>query len=264
MLKRFLPLLTLFTWHCSHAQNFAIKELRATGLDTSNLYNQYEFTYPYIILSNKAVQDSINLALQEAYLNTDSISGLDSNSVKLCLNHTASDGFTFISYEVVFTSPRLLGLDVFAEAIGAYPVGWTSHYLFDLTTGHQYLLGELLNNTNKDQFAAKVIAAMKDSMNNYTIEIIKEVAAGQRDSSELDDVKYFLDECMDGTDSNSVLNTVGFYFQNDILYINHLCIFPHIVKALEPTFELSYPALQLKEFLLPKIYQELISQKANK
>jgi len=255
--------LLLFAHSC-FSQQVLVKSLTVTGLDTTNFYNDYNFLYPFITHSNEAVQDSINFTLQSDYLITDSNAGLDSNSIKIQLNHAAGDGFTFMNYGIVFTARRLLGLDIFAEASGAYPYGWTNHYLFDLKTGHRYLLGELLNNTNKQQFVSAVITTMKDSMNNYTIEIMNEITAGQRDSSDLDDLRYFLDECMLSPDSSQVLDNNNYYLVNDTLHIDHFCTFPHVAKALEPYFTIPYTADKIRMYLLPEIYEELISQKVKK
>ncbi|HLP49789.1 MAG TPA: hypothetical protein VK154_02835 [Chitinophagales bacterium] len=245
------------------SQQVKVIALKVNGVDSSRGFTwQYEFYYPYIVCSNNAVQDSLNEALL-SNISPDSIGGLDTNSIKHYLTLAGKENYTGILYNEIFASPKLLGIDIWASATAAYPHSWLTHYVFNTITGHRYELREIIVSNKQNEFAAQLMVDMNDSMNNHVIEIIKEVKTGYRDSSELDDLNYFMDECLQGLDTDRILDC-DFYFQNGTLVLESICSFPHVAKALQPFFQIPYPAKSIREFLVPEIYEQLISEKGKK
>ncbi len=247
---------------CS-GQQVLVVTLQVKGIDTVDRYHQYDFNYPYFILSNRQAQDSLNLTVLESNVFPDSAVRLDSNSIKHYLFLAGGADFTYLSYNEVFASQKILGIDVSAEATAAYPHGWLTHYVFNTNTGHRYGLREVISSNKQNEFARRLLADMKDSLNNHVVETMNEVRTGYRDSSELEDLHYFMDECLQEIDTESIMGC-EFYFENRTLLIESCCSFPHVVKALEPIFQIPYPAISIKEFLVPEIYQQLISDSGKK
>ncbi len=190
----------------------------------------------------------------------DSFFGIDSNSIKKCLNEALGDGLTDYSFNWN-TYKNLLAVDISIDAYAAYPTSNTFHFTFDTKTGHRLSLKDLARKDKIGEWRDKLMHDLRNEYNAHIIELENRFIAGELDSIEVNfgysEIKEYIDELT----VNSWLGGYTFYVEANTIIIPSFCEFPRVFRALEPYFKLTYKIEEIKTLLRPEFYRALKSKK---
>lgn len=248
---------------CSRAQHVAIQDIHIQYTGRDSLWFA-DFNYPFIVSDNKQTQDSINYTIANTNLAIDSLTTIDSNSLRKILESEDNSGIVTMEYKTTLITNKLLGIDIGNEYYGMYTFNNLWHLLFDTETGKQLRLLDIVNENRKEDFSATLNAAMKDSLNNHIINLYKDVVELQIDSDEIGFIIPDITDCMTRLSEEPVINTTEFYFEQNNLVIENNCGLPNAEMVYQPYFKLIYNINKIKEFIKSEIYEQLMAQKANK
>lgn len=143
---RKLLLLSLTLPVISYAQ-VTVKEIK----ETHPVDKDQVFIFPLIKTKSSSISTRINNTLCSDFLD------VDRNKIKKSIfekNGWANEENVYgrlsdISYEILQNSNRIFSISISAEGCGAYCEDFTRYYNFDLKTGKQFSLGDLLTTDGK-------------------------------------------------------------------------------------------------------------------
>lgn len=251
---------------CCVSQKTNVVELYVLREDTGSVWSSHELRFPYVITMNKAAQLKINQAILEQIFDSQGIDFSDTNSIKQAIDTQAAEYISEVSFEVMLSSNNWLQLSVTHSGVAAYSFDYTNFFFFNTQTGQRYMLIDLIKPDKQMLFSDMIFADQKDSLNSYLLNIKKELLdmGAEDDSSTIKEISDLVKQCYDYMDGKSESEHYDFHLANDTLLIETSCGFPRYARVFQPYYRIPYAADYIKDYLLPEIYQQLVSQKANK
>lgn len=227
-------------------QNIYLTEKISNGVDTV-------ITYPVIILKNKVAANKINETIKRRLFWDE---GDNLKSTTFLLSRDKSERDLSVSYEIEFNRNGFLSIELFEEAVAAYPTSWTEYFNFDLNTGKELALGQLILPEKYEEFKQEVFRRKKDSLLLYLKETKQRLESGDisQDIYEEDTAMISQNGCLDSV-SLSFL-----HISDSFIQVHDDCFFPHAMIAEEPYYELIFDFIFLKEFIKPEIFKKLTSK----
>ncbi len=243
-MKYILTIISLI-WLPSYGQNLTFKEIKLAP--NSRYYETKEKTiiYPIIVTNNKKVDNLINSQIK------DEVFGIEYG--KQSINNTLTGyineyGLINLSYDITYKRNGLLSLNIFSEGCGAYCSSTTAYFNFDLKTGKEITLADLLMENKFDSFYRIVLDQKVKELNKYkTEELVNLITSNDIDSSTHNWVIEQIDSnCM------AIVQLDNFYLSDSGLEVKDICEFPHAIRALQPDYKLSYSYTFLSSFFRPR------------
>lgn len=199
---------------------------------------------PIVITKKSAIDKMINDKIKnEAFSLED---GQDFTSgIKAQIN----DGLTDVSYEVTFNKNYILSLSIYLEGSGGNHITfYTAYFNFDLRTGKEIVLSDLIKKEKIDSFKAKVFQDRNDSISEYKQEEFKLIKDKIIDSSDYQWIVGMLD------DENERDEGFGEIFSLSAQGIEIIepIEFPSAMRSQEPAFQLKYSFNSIKSIINSK------------
>lgn len=220
--------------------------------------NGSRFVVPQVRLPQPTVAARINLALTDAALGEDLEYLPEPFTAQAGIKQAQAEydakqqsGFVGAHYEVLYNDQYLLSVAFTADYMGAYPSSSTRHATFDLRTGQQLEVRDMVADT------AALRQRWQESINrrvaNHLSTLPKEYPEVDADMlGELQRRLYWNDttrtvqlEAGDPRLYDFALTPFGI-----VLYYDFG--FPHVIEALQPDTEYLFPYAELKAWLKPK------------
>ncbi|HLP21510.1 MAG TPA: hypothetical protein VK174_14455 [Chitinophagales bacterium] len=248
------------------SQQVKVVELYVLGAETESVWSGHELKFPFIITSDKAVQANINKTILEQIFDSGAINVSDTNSIKQAIDTQATEYISEITFEVTLNSGNWLQINITQTGVAAYSFENTHYFLFNTQTGNRYMLIDLVKTDKQNLFAKKVLADQKDSLNNYLLNIKNELLAigAEDDSSTINEIADLISQCYEYMDEKNETGHYDFHLAKDRILIETSCGFPRYARVFQPYYRITYHADYIKDYLLPELYQQLISEKGKK
>lgn len=228
---------------CCLAQKALLREIKLKP--DSNYFNIKDSTivFPIVVTKNSEVDKRINSRiLEEMFQPEDS-----SQSLKQVLAEHIENGLINLDYKISFNSGGLLSFSIDAEGCGAHCSSWTTWFNFDLATGKEITIYDLLTGSGIDSFKNIVSKDKKAALSKYLAD--QRIALSNKDG---DSTTY---EWAISQVEESCINRISienFSLSGGVLEIFDNCEFPYAIRSQEPTIELKYSYRKVTDFLNPK------------
>lgn len=244
-------------------QGVNVQGLYVLAQDSESVWSTHELNFPFVTLADKPIQNKINQLLLEEVFDAGGIDVTDTNNIKLAIDTQAIGAISGLTFEVLLNSGSLLQIDISEFGVGPFAYGWTHKLLINTQTAHRYALIDLIKPEKQNQFTAKVLIGQKDSLNAYLIDIEAELK-NYEDSAEIENITDLVRGCYNDMDRTRMIELYEYSINNDTVFIDCSCRFPRYVLIYQPSYHVAYTADSIKDFLLPEIYQQLISNRGKK
>lgn len=216
------------------------------------------FVVPQVQLPQAAVASRINLALTDAALGEDleylpqpftAEAGIRQAQAEYVAKEES--GFVGAHYEVLYNDQYLLSVALTADYMGAYPSSSTRHATFDLRTGKQLEVRDLLADTAalrlrwQESINRRVAAHLSTLPTEYP-EVDADLLADLKRRLYWNDTTRMVQlEAGDPRFYDFALTPFGI-----VLYYDFG--FPHVIEALQPDTDYLFPYAELTAWLKPK------------
>lgn len=185
MRNLFILLVLLFPL-LSHSQ-VTVKEIKETHPDDK----EQIYIFPLIKTKTGSISTRINNTLCSDFLD------VDRNKIKKSIfenvwpNDENSMGrLSDFAYEVLHNSKRIFSISISAEGCGAYCEAFTRYYNFDLQTGKEFKLEDLLTPTGK-KLLLEAMNKQKRELLQQKIRSAKEILLKKGSPVSKDDKEYY-------------------------------------------------------------------------
>lgn len=169
------------------AGQVTVKEIK----ETHPVEETGEYIFPFIKAKSSAVSNLINNILCSDFLD------VDRAKIKKSIFENVWPGeenpvgrLHDISYEVLQNSNRIFSISISAEGCGAYCEGFTRYYNFDLQTGKQFLLEDLLTADGKKLLLESINKQKKETL-EHKVRSAKETLRKKGSSLSEEDKEYY-------------------------------------------------------------------------
>jgi hypothetical protein len=170
----------------SHSQ-VIVKEIKETHPDDKDRV----YIFPLIKTKNSSISTHVNNTLCSDFLDVDQNKIRKSIFENVWPNEENSNGrLSDISYEVLQNSKRILSISISAEGCGAYCEPFTRYYNFDLQTGKQFKLEDLLTPAGK-KLLLEAMNKQKKELLQQKIRSAKESLSKKGSPVDKDDKEYY-------------------------------------------------------------------------
>lgn len=243
-MRIYLVILILFSFS-AFGQKARFKEIRlfANPKYFSPKEKYASIIYPLIETNDKSADKRINDRIKLEALSLE-----ENANVKSELKNQIAEGLTDISYEVTFNRDNILSLNIsFENCGGAHISYFTNYFNFNLRTGAQIVLSDLIKQDIVDSFRHKVFLDRKDSINHYKVDLQRQIKQATIDTSVYQWITEMLDE------ENIMQENFGetFSLSHHGIEIIEPVEFPSAIRSQEPDFHLIYSVVRIKEFMNP-------------
>ncbi len=150
-----------------------------------------EYVFPLIKAKSSTISDRINNTLCSDFLD------VDRRKIKKSIFENIWPGgennyglLSDISFEVLQNSNRIFGISISAEGCGAYCEEFTRYYNFDLQTGKQFFLEDLLTADGKKLLLESINKQKKETL-EHKIRLAKETLRRKGSSLSEEDKEYY-------------------------------------------------------------------------
>lgn len=232
----------LFPFYC-FSQIACFKETRLKV--KKEYYNSPDTTiiFPTVITKNSIADSRINNSIRKAV-----IEEYDDKKSLLRNIRDFIDNMILLhlSYDVTLNK-KILSLSIFKESCGAYCYSTRTYFNFDIATGKEVTISDIILENKLDSFTALVKADKTSFLEEYKKEQneeFKDVADSSTHNWIVDKVDH---------DCQSNISTEQFSLSPNTLEIFDPCEFPHAIRSFSPFYELKYPYKQISRFLKPGI-----------
>ena len=235
----------------SYSQKVKFKEIKLRP--DSRIFNTKDTTiiYPVVVAQNTAISKKINDEVRDAVIGDyDGKLSLPAN-----LKIQTKGGLINLSYEVIYNKSDLLSLGIFMEGCGAYCSTYYEYLNFDLKTGRRLNISDIILADSLESFNRLVAMDKTRNLNQYKKSQIEAFKNKEIDSTEY----YWIIEQVDSNCINT-LDVSKFALTNSYIEIFDDCYFPHVIRALQPTYNLNYPLKNVEAFLNPRIRKQLLKK----
>lgn len=164
-----------------------VKEIK----ETHPVRKTEEYIFPIVKAKNNTVTNRINNTLCSDFLD------VDRSKIKKSIFENIWPGgennyglLSEISYEVLHNSKRIFSISISAEGCGAYCEPFTRYYNFDLQTGKQFKLEELLTATGK-KLLIDAMNKQKKELLQQKISSAKEILRKKGSAVDEEDKAYY-------------------------------------------------------------------------
>ena len=233
---------TVLSFICltSYGQTVKFQEIKLKP--NAKYYNTSEktITYPLVVTANKIIDSLINSQIKADLFETDA----ENQSVgEILAEHINEYGLINLSYEVTYNSYGVLSFSVFREGCGAHCSSQETYFNFDVKTGKEITINDLILDNKLDSFRNVVFADKVKALNKYKIE--------EKNIADMDSVT--IDWALQQVDESCInnINIDDFSLSGLNLEIKDICEFPHAIRSQEPSYELKYTFSSLSGFLKP-------------
>ena len=232
------------TW--ANAQDFTIKEIRLKPTQKFDKSTKATIVFPLVETRNKQVAKAINDRIKKDILEED-----DRVSTRKALDGYINQGLVNLSYEVTFKRMDILSMTVYLEACGAYCSSSYTYFNFDLKTGRSLTIADLIPDNKIDSFQKMVFADKMKYLEQYKKQMNENLV-----KREIDSTAYNWISEQVGNNCSMNLPIQNFSLSDSGVTISDPCEFPHVIKALEPTYQLKYAYKSISDFLVPAFSRE--------
>lgn len=210
-----------------------------------NYYNTKDSSiiFPIVVTKNAEVDNLINSRIMYEMLQPED----SSQNLRQLLAEHIENGLIDLSYGVTFNTNGLLSFSIRAEGCGAHCSSWTTWFNFDLNTGKEITIRELMKESGIDRFKSMVGKDKKAALIRYLAEQKKALSNKDQDSVTYEwSISQVEENCL-----NSI-SIENFSLSEDALEIFDNCEFPYAIRSQEPTIELKYSFRKISDLLNPK------------
>ena len=246
-----MKILVLFIFSfCSnaYAQNITFKEIKLKPNAKFYDVNETTIIYPVVVTDNKLIDKLINNKIREEILEEN-----EKANIRTALNERINDGLINMSYEVTFKKNSILSMNIYAEGCGAYCSSWYTYFNFDLKTGKEIPISDLISGNKLDSFQKIVFTDKQKFLNQYKEEEHESFIKNEIDS----DTYHWAIEQVDSNCFKDV-QIENFSLSNLSMAIIDPCEFPHVIRSQQPVYELKYSYKFLLPFLKPKFQEQFL------
>jgi hypothetical protein len=240
-MKFFLSVL-LLTGLAAAAQKASFREIRLRPLPRFENTSDSTIVYPIVVMKNPAVGKRINARIREEIIGELPTKA----SLRKDLAGMVRNGLTDLSYEATFNRSGILSITISQEEGNGPPVSRYFYLNFDLRTGKDLTVSDLIEDNKLDSFRTMVSSDKTDSIKRHLNREKDDLAR-----KEIDSVTYHwvVDEvtanCMD---SASIVN---FSLTKDHIEIMDPCELPWAIRSQEPEYGLLYTYTRLRGWMKP-------------
>jgi hypothetical protein len=213
-----------------------------------------EYKYPIIKSENKYLEQSINHQIREKIFESleirySDLSIVDTFNVLSALKDYYlmhfNGGIMFLEYELFRNDNKILSFSITCTSVTAHPIYYRNYFCFDLKTGNQLSIKQMISPFKMEQFVFELSNAKKERYEN-SIKSIKEESHNVN-MKEIE-VDYYLEMGKEDLDRFRITeNQIQFDFEYG---------FPFAIKALEPDGIFSYNIEEMKDILNPYILSD--------
>ena len=232
----------LFLSANANAQNAVIKELRFKP--NTKFYNTTANTivYPVVITKNATINKLINDKIRKEVLGSENA---DLNISKQIANEI-NDGLTDLTYEIRFRKNGILSLNTSRQECVGNCNNSNTRLNFDLTTGMQIFITDLLSENKIDSFRNIVFRQKIKLLEKYKQEEKQNITNKQIDD---ETYKWILSEVDSGC--IKTVSITDFSLSAGYIEIIDPCEFPHAIRSQEPDYKLKYSYKNVFDFMKP-------------
>jgi len=210
------------------------------------------FAYPIITLADKAKADRINTYLINSALGDDF--KLSTLKAQLTAQSKQTQGLSSLSYKVLVNMPEVLSISISSCYVGAHENCGDGQYNFDLTTGYNFTLDQVINPSKWNNIIQLVCNDAKTRLVDAKAKAKKELGNSWYEKDMLDltyegqwkDEYNKLQYCGIEVGKNFKLTKDGMSF-----YFSQMGFLPMSIRELMPNEEYFYPWEKLKPSLMP-------------
>ena len=244
-----LPFLTSFAF----AQKATFKEIKLKAKpEFFNPKEQYAtIFYPIISTTNPNVNKLINNEVKAQILHADK----ENHSILKNLSTYKNEGLTDLAYKVTFNKNFILSFSIYTqESGGNHLVDNTTYFNFDLKTGKQLILSDLLKESKIDSFQKKGSADKIDSLNKHEKEELNLLEQKEIDTA----IYQWVIEEINGTCLKE-LSLKEFLISKTYIEIIDQCHLPRAIRSQEPTYHLKYSFRTIQGILNQEYRKRLLN-----
>jgi len=144
------------------AQSAAFKKISITEKLSDRV--DTPIIYPLVALKNTLTADKINETIKKRIFWDENDKAKTATAL---LRRDRKERHLYISYGILFNQNGILSFDIILEASGAYSTSWYEYFNFDLNTGKELDLKDLIQSEKYESFKAEVFERKKDSVQKY-------------------------------------------------------------------------------------------------
>ena len=250
IMKTFLILFVLVPALCLSQERPMFSSVRLKPLKEKYNVDSITIIYPIIKLHNKLAYEKINKIIRETllpeYNDEDSSIAIDS-LVKL----SAADGLTSMSYKSSFNKNGILSLQIFIDAVAAYPTSWQEELNFDINTGDLITMKNIIKPEKYKLFRQLVYQDKINAIKKYQIELKNYFSKKEFDKETYEWASEEVKHCMDSVSFEKFILT------GSALQIFDGCDFPHMIQAIGPAYDLRYKLSSIRSYVRDEIFRKL-------
>lgn len=224
----------------AHSQQVRFREIKRKSGDA--------VTYPIIITNSKNISTAINDNIKKEFFMPDD----EKASAEKLLDNSIAENLTNLSYETTYKNKDILSLHLFAEGCGAYCSSWYTYFNFDLKTGKNITIENLIREDRLDSFKSIVLRDKRNRLEEY----IKEEKS-HLDNKDIDSSIYTW--AMEVVQNYCIteVRIADFSLSDRYLEIIDPCELPHAIQSQTPVYKLKYSFEFLRPFLTKKFLVKL-------
>ncbi|HET9136979.1 MAG TPA: hypothetical protein VFO76_10100 [Candidatus Kapabacteria bacterium] len=199
----------------------------------SEFYNTKETTirYPIFHFADKKIEKKINKTIRVEFLEELAMADeapskySDKGLLKLCI----VSGLTSLSVDTVtYVSDNLISFQIGYEWVGAYPTSGKRYFTFDLTTGKQLTIDDLIKADKRAVFRKLLRTLQHKVIEKFRAASLENAKTKQISQDDLDIIEdHIKSDCMQSFDSTRF----SIYPYAMVVMID--CEFPHAIQALD-------------------------------
>lgn len=243
----YLLILSFVFFYNVTAQDISIKEIKLKPKPETFNTKDSTIVFPVVITKSIAINKKINDKIkEEMFLLED-----DKISARTALIDHIGSGLINMSYHITFKRNGILSMTIYSEGCGAYCSSWNTYFNFDLKTGDEITIEDIVDKSKFDSLRKIVFTDKTTALETYRKQQTKLLSQNQDDSAAYTWSVELADECME------VLKLDNFSLSEASLQIMDGCEFPHVIRSQTPTFELKYSYKTIAGFLKPQFLRRL-------
>lgn len=229
-----------------YSQSVTLKEIKLNANPKFLNVKEKTIIYPIIIVQNKNVEKIINEEIRNEIIEPIE----EKKSIVKYLEDFINNGLTDLYYDITFNKKGILSLNIYKqESGGAHLISSNTYFNFDITTGKDLNIYNLLEEDKIDSFKKVVFKNKITFLQAYKNELKRDKTTGKNN---MDSISYnwIVDEI--NTNCISQVQIEDFSLSNLDMEIIDPCEFPSIIRAFEPDYHLKFSYKFLTEFMRPE------------
>src|SRR5437868_5377756 len=233
------------------SQKITIKPISMMGNSRYIKSKKPTIVYPVIAASTPKMSKAFNDEISYAVFGRET----PENKMNAKLKTAKKDGLTTVSYQTKYSKNDLYSLYVYQEICAAYCTSVDTYFNFDLRTGKNIRLTDLIAPNKLDSFNTTINRRISTAILNYKNGELKELTKKAMDTATYQWASDMIDNC------TSSIAPEDFYLGKDSIMVIYNCDLPHAIRALAPPGIFSYSYKWLSYYLKPEYKDRLGSNK---